>query len=311
MNAVREAALLIQSSPKISVVLHRHPDGDAIGAAVALQVALNERQVSLVGTEKIPAAFEAVLGPIQARTDLPREGLVVVVDCAELHRTGFETQLKRRPRGQKLLVIDHHRQGNLKHYADFFWQEQKATSTTQLIAEIVTVLRLPMSGRLATALLLGLYTDSGGFQHANTTSEALHLAANLIRRGANLKLITEALSARRTLNQTWLWGHALKELTVSQAGLAITRIGRQLIARTGSSAPDVAGLANLLCLADGVKAALVLVEGENGWRGILRSRTRFFHVGALAKLLGGNGSRSAGGFLVTDGAINANILDAI
>jgi nanoRNase/pAp phosphatase (c-di-AMP/oligoRNAs hydrolase) len=106
-----------------------------------------------------------------------------------------------------------------------------------------------------------------------------------------------------------LWGEVLGSVSINSLGIAVARVSKATLAKTGATESDLAGLAKYLCSIEGTKATLVLVETDDGWRGSLRTRSRTFNVGRLAKLLGGNGGRKVAGFLATDELVSGTLVD--
>ena len=66
-----------------------------------------------------------------------------------------------------------------------------APSTTVILTEIAQILHWEMNLQTATALLLGIYTDTGAFIHTNTDARALRTAAELISLGADQSIIAQ------------------------------------------------------------------------------------------------------------------------
>src|SRR5579864_4228177 len=174
---------LIRSAPRLTLVIHQQPDGDALGSAAGLAAALEQagKEAIVVCATPVAPIFSKLLADLGCRRSLPDQpGLIVLIDCSESHRSGFGRQLKKLIASQPLAVIDHHPGGDLARLTNYCHQEVGAASTAELIYEYLNALRLPLTPTIATSLLLGIYTDTGGFQHANTTSRTLNLASRLV-----------------------------------------------------------------------------------------------------------------------------------
>ena len=104
-----------------------------------------------------------------------------------------------------------------------------------------------------------------------------------------------------------LWGEVLGTVSINSLGIAVAKVSQATLAKTNATEHDLSGLAKYLCSIEGTKATLVLVETAKGWRGSLRTQSRTFDVGRLAKLLGGNGGRKVAGFLATDELVSGKI----
>ncbi len=76
------------------------------------------------------------------------------------------------------------------------WQEQQASSVSEMIASIVDQLGPDvLDGQIATALLTGIVAETDRFKNANTTPNVLALSSKLMTAGANQQLIVEKLEA--------------------------------------------------------------------------------------------------------------------
>lgn len=298
----------ITAASRLNLVIHLDPDGDAIGAARALQLALEgKKKITLTSVSPIPAVFQVLLGPIEAEDKLDRRAdLILILDCNELQRTGLGERLT--GGSIPIGVIDHHPLGNLIKIAPHhYYRDQRACSTCELVISVLQELRLPLDRRIAQCLLLGIYTDTGGFKHPNTTSQALHLASRLIRYGADLSLISQTLTTRPNLRQAQLWGLVLSRARINRFGLAIAVITKQDLAKTKTDKSQAFGLVNLLGNLAETKAALVLVETDQGWRASLRTRSPKINLNRLAGYFGGRGRGRAAGFLATKELVSGKI----
>lgn len=310
MSTAKSIAGSLRLANSIVLILHQHPDGDAIGSALALERILPDKKIKLACATPIPGVFTEALGPFSIDSTLsPSTGLLVVLDCPDLKRTGFSKELLRLAKRKKVVVIDHHQQGDLVALANEYYHDLVASSTCEMVANIIDELRLPFTSEVATPLLLGIHTDTGGFQYANTSSNTLRLAARLVRQGADYQRVRSTLEPHRDLKKMRLWGEVLGSVSINSLGIAVARVSKATLAKTSATETDLAGLAKYLCSIEGTKATLVLVETDDGWRGSLRTRSRTFNVGRLAKLLGGNGGRKVAGFLATEAPFSGTLVD--
>ena len=232
----------------------------------------------------------------------------MILDCPDLKRTGFATELTKLAKSKPIILIDHHQSGDLLKLASVSVVDRAASSTCELMAGLIDDLRSPVTPSMATALLLGIHTDTGGLQYPNTTSLSLSLASKLIQLGANYDQIRMLFSPQRELKKLKLWGLILGNVSVNSLGIAVARVTKDILVETNATSNDLLGLAKYLCAIEGTKAALVLTETDQGWRGSLRTQSRTFNVGRLAKLLGGNGGAKVAGFTATEEAISGTIV---
>lgn len=298
----------IQNPPALSLVIHQRPDGDAIGSAAALYHHFSDsKKIEIVSTNSVPAVFEQIVGPLKT-VSKPTTQTIVLLDCAELRRTGLEKELLlARRNGAKIFALDHHKKYNLGRYTDDAVHDPLASSTAEVLFDCFKHFRSSISPRVAQCLLLGIFTDTGGFRHANTTSRTLQVASRLIRLGADLRQLQATFDTHRTIAKTKLWGRALSEVHINPAGMAIAVVTAQALSDASANESDVAGLANTLALLDEARAAAVLVEAPKGWRATLRTRHSDIDLRRLAKFFEGKGLQKATGFFATNRVISGKI----
>lgn len=74
------------------------------------------------------------------------------------------------------------------------WQEQQASSISEMIASITDALgENVLDGQIATALMTGIVAETDRFRNQNTTPQVLSISAKLMAAGANQQLIAEKL----------------------------------------------------------------------------------------------------------------------
>ncbi len=95
------------------------------------------------------------------------------------------------------MSIDHH---ELLPLAVEGYRDASAASTTQILTHIARDLHWSVTPDTATALLIGVYTDTGGFIHRNTTADVLQTAAYLMEQGADQPSIAQKVFGNYTLD---------------------------------------------------------------------------------------------------------------
>jgi len=308
MTTAGAIALKLKTAKSIDIVIHRRADGDALGSAYALKHALPDKKVSIICLDQPAQVFVNVLGESAVSERLTGADLVLVLDCAQLSRTGLGGELTRLANRRKnVILVDHHQPGDLNKIANLCWQNSDAAATAEMVWEILNALRVRLTEPIARAIMLGIYSDTGGLSHKNTTSRTFRLAARLSLAGAKPDQIARELGQKRTLEETQLLGFALSNLKRSSLGIVAVKISRQALSSLELDAEDVRGLAGQLCICERAKAAIVLVETDSGWRGIIRGRLGGQNLKRLAAIFGGDGHGDIAGFLATKELISGKI----
>lgn len=301
---MQELVTVLQGAHKVAIIGHIRPDGDAAASVLGLYQVLLELEKSPVAVLKdgVPVAFSFLDGSDKIVTELPDDlDLCIVVDSPDAVRTGYADLVRAYAEAGKLILIDHHAKGDLLKRASATLYNPDVSSTAELVYELTVALGVKISPNLATCLLTGMYTDTGGFQYGNTTNATLERAAELLRRGAKLNLIVQQVARQRSVAGLKLLGIALSRLalTPDKRG-AITTLSLSDLEACDAVPEDASGLVNALNVLPEVAYCLLLTELEPGLiRGTLRSTTNSFDVAEMAKVFGGGGHPRAAGFALS------------
>lgn len=304
----------INSSSNILLITHENPDGDAVGSMMALFLALKNnfaKAVKVVCPSEIPALFTFIPEVNRVSQDfiLGDHDLIIILDCGDLRRTGFANRLKELSKYKNRIInIDHHPKNDLHKLANINYIDYQASSTSELIYDLLINLNILIDRKIATCLLCGLYNDTGAFKHSNTSVKVLKIAAELMNRGAQLKLITHYITNGKTATALKLWGIALSRIKFDQdLGLISSVITYQDIQECQADPQDLAGVVNLINSIPGGKATILLSETEPGKiRASLRTENNTVDVSYLAALFGGGGLKKASGFCLDGHIISDN-----
>lgn len=103
-----------------------------------------------------------------------------------------------------------------------FGQINIVDMTASSVSEVVTTTLLAIddasvANDVAQCLLSGITAATDSFQYKNTTPNALHLAAQLIERGANQQQIVQHLYKTQPLGLIKLWGRVMAKLQYDES----------------------------------------------------------------------------------------------
>jgi len=292
---MKAARRLLAEAREIVVISHERPDGDAVGSLLALSRSLElaGKKVTPVLVDGVPARFQFLAGAEKVVHAVPQGDFVLVaVDCSDLPRMGTPKERTTRPPD---LNIDHH--ATNPRFGRINLIRSDAAATAEILFELAEPLGLPMDAGVATALLLGIVTDTIGFRTANTTPKVLRVAAQLIEHGANLAEVYERGLNRQSLNAARYWGLGLSRLEHDD-GLVWAALSLEDRRRADYPGRDDADLINFLATIEGARIAIVLVEqSERKTKVSWRSKPGV-DVSRLAAQYGGGGHEQAAGAMV-------------
>jgi phosphoesterase RecJ-like protein len=295
----------IKNYQRILLMIHEEPDGDTLAATVAAFLSLRnlKKDVAMVCKDPIPKPFLFLSASDKIQKDILFGDFesIIIIDCGDLKRTGFAERLKKFAKTHKNLInIDHHPKNDLWKIANLNLVDQKVSSASEIVWQIIKKLEVKITREIATAILTGIYTDTGGFKHSNTTPETLKVASELLNYGAELKKITKNVALNKSLASMRLWGVALSRLRKNESlGIVSSVITREDLKHCGATDYDLAGIVNLMnAIPDSCGAILFYETAEGTIRASLRTEKDNVDVSKIARLFGGGGHKKAAGFTI-------------
>lgn len=299
----REFSKIIKEKSSFLLIGHEQPDGDAIGALLSVYEYLREQKksVKMVAVGDIPEIFSFLPNVEKIGNDflLGDFEAIILLDNGDLKRTGFMSRINKAKKSNiPIINIDHHPANDVWKLASVNIADPEASSTCEMVYDYFENISYDLSPRVATSLLLGIYGDTGGFQHPNTTKRVMIIASDLLNKGAKLNKIAASISQSRSSKMLKLWGLAINNVfEYEKSGLIVSVIRSEDIQRVGANEEEISGLVNLLNTANEAKATLLIYETSDGKiRGSLRTDRDDIDVSVIARLLGGGGHRRASGF---------------
>lgn len=293
---------LLGASTRVLITTHRRPDGDAVGSVLAFSRALRARGIQTTAhTPDAPPPFFRFLPDYDTLTHAPGPlaiyDLAIALDHSELGRTGLENQLLAAQ--IPVAAIDHHTTADRRASVALIIPE--AAATCEILATLFPLVDLSVDATIATCLLTGLVTDTGSFQHANTTARVLATAGQLMEMGADVRAVMTNTFGQRPLPALRIAGRALERLAVNPAtGAVISVVTHEDLQECGASEHDLAGVVNVLNTLPEASFSLLLTEYEKGkLSGSLRTEPEHaVDVSSIAQKFGGGGHTLASGFEV-------------
>ncbi len=301
LHAVADA---LRAHDRFVVVAHENPDGDALGSLLGATLALRslgkDVVMYLAGSGPLPAEYR-FLDLAGLTRDVPadiEDRVLLAVDCANERRIAPDTDVIER--AAFVIDVDHHHDNSL--FGDVNLVVADASSTAEVVRDILRELDVELTPEIAEALYVGLVTDTGRFQYANTTPKALRLAAELVEAGADVHGIFRHVYETVQFAKLKLLARALERARVFEGGrLVVSYLLRDDFADVGAEEPFSEGIIDHLRAVEGSEMVALIREppsDEGPTRRIsLRSSHDEIDVSAIARLRGGGGHTQAAGFL--------------
>lgn len=246
----------IQQAHKVAIFTHQSPDGDAMGSSLAMY-----HYIISLGKEAqviVPNAFPDFLAWMpgadsvllydthQAQADvyLGAADLVICTDFNAPSRIGAL--------GDKMLsltcpkvMIDHHLHPS--DFADFIVSVPEASSTCELVCELLSTLNSQLSTPIAQCLYTGLMTDTGNFSYNSNRPQIYPMIATLIEAGVDKDAIYNAVFNQYSVDRMKLVGYCLyqKMRVFPEHHAALIYLNRKELYRFNFQKGDAEGIVNM------------------------------------------------------------------
>ena len=284
----------ILSAKTIALAGHTNPDGDAIGACLALGGALEKsgRKVQVVlenYADKYHLIPNGHLVYAAEKADVPE--LFIALDCGDEGRLGAAGELFRK--AEKKINIDHHESNTC--FGEMNYVDADASSTSEIIFRLLKD-RLPITAAEAAGLYAGLIYDTGGFRHSSTSPETMGIAGELMGYGIPFTEIYNRFFDSRSFSELKIMGKALDNAELLFDGdVVCSTITTAEIEALGGSNKELDAIINYLKGVLGAKVACFFYEKtETDVKGSFRGNDGY-DVCALARKFGGGGHVKAAG----------------
>jgi len=293
---------LITGSAPVVIGSHVRIDGDGLGASLALMHGLRDAGVECCAfiDSPVPTALGFLPGVrdlLPSPDALPERFGLVVLDCGSLARAGRLAE--HAGRATKIFNIDHHATND--QFGDVNYVDPTASSSAEIVFRLLQAGGVALTPQIAENLYAGIVTDTGRFSYANTTAASLKMCGRLVEAGCRPQDLIDRVYLSPPQAVVRLQGLVIDTLRLEEEGrIATMEISREMFRRTGSSAVDTQGFAELPIGIRGVVLSALLKEmvERPGWVKVsLRGRASEdgIDVARAAESLGGGGHRYAAG----------------
>lgn len=291
MNLLEEC----KGAKRIGISGHVHPDGDCVGACLALYLYLTKCLPDAyikVYLEKPADIFAGMKGYEDIDSTFGEEApfdVYFALDC-EADRMGDAK--KYFAAAGKKINIDHHISNNGSGDRNLVRPDLGATC--EVLYDLMDGEVLDRD--IATALYVGIIHDTGVFQYSNTTPDTLRRAAHLISYGFDFSKLIEETFWQKTYLQSQIMGRALMESIRFLDGRCIVSVlDRKTMDFYNVTPKDLDGIVNQLRNIKGVSCAIFMYETNVlEYKVSLRSDEKI-DVAKVAAYFGGGGHVRAAG----------------
>ncbi len=318
---IKKIKNILQTPQKISIIIHRNPDGDAIGSSLALKKILEKKghQIWVISPNAVPDylkwmpdAEEIIIydeNKDKAEEILKNSKIIFTLDFNDLSRAGkdFGKELEKME-NKTFVMIDHHLFPS--DYAGIQISNPSKSSTSEMIYDLIDALgeKALIDKNIASNLYTGIMTDTGSFKFPSTTPHTMRVAGDLMEKGAKHNEIQTRIYDSFSQNKIGLLGQALKNMVfLPEYKTAYIALTQDELKKFNYKKGDTEGFVNYgLSLADADFAVMFLENEDGSVRISFRSKGDFPANEFAAKYFNGGGHKNAAG-----GRTHHNIQEAI
>lgn len=291
--SIKGAAEMLKTLDNVSVFVHRNPDGDCLGSGYALCLILRRlgKRAQVISSDKMSEKFAEYF----SKHDNPLFDAesFISVDVAAADLLGNNADMAEK----MLLCIDHHPSNT--GYAQNRIVDSLAAATAEIIYLLAKELNVPMDKDIATAIYIGILTDSGCFRFSCTAPRTHRIAAELMEYVTDFAEINRRFFAVKSKNRIAIEQSALSKLHYYEDGkIAVMPITVKMREESDAADDELDGVASIPCEIEGVEIGVTLREKEeNVWRVSLRTAS-YANASAICAVFNGGGHLRAAGCTV-------------
>jgi tRNA nucleotidyltransferase (CCA-adding enzyme) len=220
--------------------------------------------------------------------DLQEVKRLILVDTRQISRIGKFSELLNKP-DLEIHIYDHHPPSSEDlHGSVEVISEVGATVT--LLLDLLQKRGIEITPDEATVMMLGIYEDTGNLTFPSTKEEDYKAAGYLVRKGANLNILSNVITKELTAEQIFLLNDLIQSATrYSFHGIDVVIAEASVDRYIG----DIAVLVHKLKDMENLDVLFVLVRMEDRVYLIGRSRLEEVNVSEIATEFGGGGHPTA------------------
>ncbi len=301
--AIERVADELRSRDKFLLTAHEGPDGDALGSLLGMHyllTALGKDSVMFLTAKEFPLPIEYRFLPLEEVFHEPPADMAdrtaIFLDCGNIDRMPVDFLNEG---AHEIINIDHHHDNT--HFGDLNLVDVDASCTAEIVYELALLLGVRITPEMASALYVGLITDTGKFMYDSTNARTHRIAADLIEAGVAVDDTYRRLYEHVPIEKIRLVARALNGIQRHcDERLVLAYITAEDYEATGAGEEMTEGIIDHLRSIEGAQiAALIRDLGDRGRAArkvSLRSSSGEVDVSAIARKKGGGGHKRAAGF---------------
>ncbi len=239
-----------------------------------------------------------ILGDSSAVPSDVEDRALIILDVNDTGNIGNLSTLVL-PRVREHFILDHHEHDGVRRSKTFIAAD--ASSTCELVYDLLGELDGAISFETATALYAGIVFDTGSFIYPKTSSRTFEIARRLVQIGVVPNEVYSRMYESNSVSALLLQAKVLATLELHHANhVAVQKMLLSTIEEAGATYEEGQALINTPLRSESVKVSIFFKQNEEG---ILRCSLRSkgdIDVAQIAQANGGGGHKTAAGFKCRD-----------
>ncbi len=285
------------------IISHINADFDSLASMVAAKKLYPEAMIVFPGSrEKKLRDFMESFHPIDVKrikdVNLSKITKLIIVDTKTPSRIGpFEELVSLK--GIKIHIYDHHPfdEGDIRGDVETI---ENVGATATIFTEILIQRKIYLTPMEATILALGIYEETGYLLFPTTTERDLHALSYLLRKGANLNVVSSFLKVEMSSEELDLLNELVqssKEIVTGGIRIKVAKASRE------NYFGDAAYLAHRMMDMEDIDAVIVMLGLEGKILLVGRSRVPELNVSKVMKEFGGGGHPTAASATIKEASL--------
>jgi len=290
----------IRRAKTIFLMAHKNLDLDALGSCIGMYMILKRKKKKCriiiddkqhePGVEKVLRELEGCLEIVKSEdieeSMYPRiaKNLLIILDTNKRELVQSQEALEKIP---NKLIIDHHDLGKTTIEDAIIIDDNKVSSTCEMITSLIEFYDVEIDSYYATILLSGIVLDTNNYT-LNTTAETFYISYYLASLGASAKKVQYLLKqdiAEYTERQKLLSG-----IETLEGHIAFTKASPYTIYRR----EDLAKVADTLLFFNNIEASFVIGKIGKDVIGLSARSLGTYDITNILEKLGGGGDNTSG-----------------
>ena len=285
------------------ITSHINADFDSLASMVAAKKLYPGAQIVFPGSqEKKLRDFMEAFHPVDIKRikdiDLSKVIRLIMVDTKNPGRIGPFAELLSK-KGIKIHVYDHHpfNKGDIRGEVE---KIENVGATATIFTEMLKSRKVHPTPMEATILALGIYEETGYLLFPSTTERDLLAVSYLLRRGANLNIVSRFLKMELSMEELDILNELVqssREMVIGGIRIKVTKAFRE------GYLGDAAYLAHRMMDIEDIDAVVVLLGMEGKILMVARSRVPELDVSNVMKEFGGGGHPTAASATIKEASL--------